>query len=66
MRLLPRVKQAPDQTIWISYDGDADVLYGNYKEPSIAADSEMTDDDIILRYADDEIIGMTILRARQR
>jgi hypothetical protein len=39
------------------------VLSLNYQKPSIAIDSEMTDDDVIVRYAGDEIIGMTVLHA---
>ncbi len=66
LKLLPRVKNAPERTLWLSYDSDVDVLYINYKKPSIATDSEMTDDDIIVRYDGDEIIGMTVLHASQR
>lgn len=66
LRLLPRVKDAPDRTLWITYDSDVDVLYVNYRKPSVATDSEMTDDDVIVRYDGDEIIGMTILHASSR
>ncbi len=66
-RLLPKVKQAPQGNIWLSYDAGADVLYVNFQQPSQAADSDMTDDDIIVRYDEDgEIVGFTILRASQR
>lgn len=49
-----------------SYDREADVLYLTF-EPGIAADdSEMTDDDILLRYKDERLIGVTVLSASQR
>ena len=52
--------------IWASYDREADVLYLHFKKPNHADDTEMTDDDIIIRYEGKEIIGMTILNASKR
>lgn len=49
-----------------SYDEKADVLYLNFKKPSHADDSELTDDDIIIRYEGNEIVGITILHASER
>ncbi len=66
LKLLPSVKESPEQTVWLSYDQEADVLYVNFKKPSIASDSELTDDDIVVRYQGDEIIGYTILHASKR
>jgi len=42
------------------------VLYVNYRKPSVATDSEITQDDVIVRYEGDEIVGLTILHASQR
>ena len=67
LRLLPRIKEAPQGNVWLSYDGEADVLYINFQQPSKATDSELTDDDIIIRYDEDaKVIGFTILRASKR
>lgn len=66
LRFLPNLQNAPEQTIWLSYDSEADVLYINFKKPSVANDSELTDDNIVVRYQDDEVVGYTILHARQR
>ena len=44
----------------------ADVLYINFKKPSHADDSELTDDDVIIRYERGEVIGITILNASRR
>jgi len=41
-------------------------LYVNFKKPSHADGSELTDDDIIIRYEGDEIVGLTILHAGNR
>ena len=66
LRFLPIVQQSPNSNIWLSYDDDADVLYVNFKQPGYATDSELTDDDIIVRYEGEEIIGYTILNASKR
>jgi uncharacterized protein YuzE len=57
----------PKRDFWTYYDAEADVLYLNYHHPALPADdSELTDDDILIRYQNDEIIGLTILNASQR
>ena len=42
------------------------IHYINYKKPSQATDSELTDDDIIICHEGDSVIGMTGLHASQR
>lgn len=66
LKLLPSVKQSPQGTVWVTYDREADALYINYKKPSRATDSEITDDDVIVRHEGDEIVGFTILHASSR
>lgn len=66
LKLLPVMKRSPQGLLWSSYDAEADVLYINFKKPSHATDSELTDDDVIIRYEGDEIIGFTILHASKR
>jgi uncharacterized protein YuzE len=66
LRLLPSLKQTSQGCLWMSYDAEADVLYVNFKKPSDATDSELTDDDVIIRYEGEEVIGLTILHASQR
>lgn len=36
------------------------------KKPSHATESELTDDDIIIRYEDDDIVGISVLHASKR
>jgi uncharacterized protein YuzE len=66
LRVIPAALHAPEGYFWTSYDEEADVLYINFRKPSFATDSELSDDDIILRYAGEELIGLTILHASKR
>ncbi len=66
LKLIPTVKHSPQGFLWSSYDSEADVLYINFKKPSHATDSELTDDDIIIHYEGEYIIGFTILHASKR
>jgi uncharacterized protein YuzE len=50
----------------VSYDAEADTLYINFKKPSHATDSELTDDNVIVRYEDDVVVGFTVLNASKR
>ena len=54
------------KNIWTSYDQEADTLCMQFKKPNHSDHSEMTDDDIIIRYEKDEIIGITVLNASKR
>jgi len=66
LKLVPALRESPLGYLWSSYDREADVLYINFKEPSHATDSELTDDDVIIRYEGDDVIGLTILHASKR
>ncbi|MGH9396234.1 MAG: DUF2283 domain-containing protein [Terriglobia bacterium] len=66
LKLLTNVKESPQGSVWLSYDTEADALYVNYKKPSHATDSELTDDDVIVRCEGDRIVGFTVLHASQR
>lgn len=66
LHLVPAVLRSPHRYLWSSYDAEADVLYINFKKPSHASDSELTDDDVIIRYEDSEVVGLTILHASKR
>jgi uncharacterized protein YuzE len=66
LHILPALSQSPEHNVWLSYDPEADVLYINFKKPSSADDSELTDDDVIVRYERDRIIGYTVLHASKR
>ena len=54
------------KNMWSDYDAEADTLYLHFKKPNQADHSEITDDDVIVRYEKDEVIGLTILHASKR
>ena len=66
LKVMDLIKQYPRQSIAFSYDAGADVLYINFRKGVAADDSEMTDEDVIVRYKDGEVIGYTVLHASQR
>ncbi len=49
LKLLPTLRDAPSHLLWSSYDTEADTLYVNFKKPSKATDSDIIDDDVIVR-----------------
>ncbi len=66
LSLVPTLKGTPGGLLWSSYDAEADTLYINFRKPSQATDSEINDDDVIIRYDGEEIIGLTVLHASLR
>ena len=42
------------------------MLYVNFKKPSRADDSELTDDGVIIRREKGEVVGMTFLNVAKR
>jgi uncharacterized protein YuzE len=62
----PYLVKFPYRKLWVDYDKEADVLYINFKRPQKATDSEMTENGILLRYRDKELVGITILDASTR
>ena len=66
LKIMPAVRMSPQKYLWSSYDAEADVLYINFKQGNHATDSEMTDDDVIVRYKNEEVIGLTVLHASRR
>jgi len=65
-KLTPQLLNIPFKRIWYSYDEEADVLYLNFKKPSHADDSDLTDDDVIIRYEKGEVVGVSVLHASKR
>ncbi len=46
-----------------SYDQEGDVFYIQFAEEVKADDSEFIEDDVVVRYKDDKVVGITILNA---
>ena len=67
LRLAPPLKDLPKTPFWLSYDAEADVMYVNFQNPATEADdTELTDDDVLIRYSGESIVGLTIMNASQR
>ena len=54
------------KNVWANYDEEADVLYLHFKKPNHADNSELLENDMIIRYENDELIGVTILNASRQ
>jgi uncharacterized protein YuzE len=65
-RAVPLLLKFPAQRFWIDYDSDADVLYISFRRPQRANTTEMTDDGMLLRYHNSELVGITVLDASTR
>jgi len=50
----------------VDYDEEADVLYISFGPPKAASDSTVLNNDIILHYKGDRIIGITVPSFRKR
>lgn len=76
LKILPILKTLPSTALrnlpkrgfQLVYDHEADVLYIDfYNPPQSSDDTELTDDDIIIRYGEsEEIVGLTVLNASSR
>jgi uncharacterized protein YuzE len=64
--LLPLLQKVPERQLWCSYDQEADVLYVTFQRPPKVTDSEMTDEDVVVRYSGEQIVGYDILHASKR
>ena len=66
LKLAPLLRDAPSGQVWSLYGREADTLYLNFRPAAEATGSELTDDDLIIRYAGDDLIGMLMPRASPR
>ena len=66
LSLVPVLVRSPHGLLMSSYDAEADVLYIELKAGAHATDTELTDDDVIIRYEGTEVVGLTVLHASKR
>ena len=66
LEVVPLLLRLGSNRIWMDYDEEADVLYMSFGEPQEADDSELTEEEMIVRYKGDEVIGVTVLNAKER
>jgi uncharacterized protein YuzE len=63
-RMIREPAKVPD-TFDSYYDKEADVLYITFVD-ALEDDSDLTPDDIVLRYKDGQLLSVTILHASKR
>jgi uncharacterized protein YuzE len=56
----------PARRFWVDYDREADVLYISFQRPQKATNTKITDNGILLRYRNDQLVGVTVLDASIR
>jgi uncharacterized protein YuzE len=64
LALAQLVGQLPAKKLWLDYDPEADVLYVSLKRPQKATETvDLEKEGVLLRYRDDELVGITVLEA---
>lgn len=67
LQLAKVIQGMEKKSFWLSYDAEADVMYVNFSSPSQAAtDTKVTDDDMAIRYRENEVIGVTVTAVSSR
>ncbi len=66
VQAVPLLVDFPARRFSVDYDEEADVLYISFERPQKATNTEMTDDGILLRYREDQLVGITVLDASTR
>lgn len=62
LKSVPYLLKAPSSQMWVNYDEEADVLYISFRKPQNANDS-ILEEDLIYHYCDQELVGITVLKA---
>ena len=64
MALAGLVSRLPAKKLWLDYDDEADVLYVSLRRRQKATETvELVEDGVLLRYRNDELVGITVLDA---
>ncbi len=63
---VPLLIDFPRHRFSVDYDEEADVLYISFRRPQRANRTEMSDDGMVLRYHDENLVGITVLDASTR
>lgn len=66
LRIVPSLLTLPQSHYTVDYDEEVDVLYISFHRPQRATNSVMTPEGLLLRYRDDQLVGVTILDASTR
>ena len=66
MKALKSISDSNADNLHIRYDKEADVMYVSFGPPVPADDSELGEDDILYRYKDGEVVGLTVTHFSNR
>ncbi len=66
LKVLKEVNHQHVKDMHVRYDEEVDTMYVNFGAPVPADDSEMGANDILYRYREGEIIGITVTHFTQR
>ena len=66
LQALKAVSHSNAENLSIRYDREADVMYVSFGPPVPADDSEMGEDDILYRYKNGEVVGLTVTHFSKR
>lgn len=66
LNAVPLMMQFPTQHFRVDYDAEVDVLYISFQHPQKATNTVMREDGLLLRYRDEELVGLTVLDASTR
>jgi uncharacterized protein YuzE len=66
MKALKAVSHSNAYDVNIRYDKEADVMYVSFGAPVPADDTELGDDDVLYRYKDGEVVGLTVTHFSER
>lgn len=66
VKAVPLLINFPEQRFSVDYDDEADVLYISFKRPQKATKTELTENGLLLRYHNNELVGITVLDASTR
>ena len=66
LEAIPHLVKARSQHIWFDFDEEADVLYISLEKPQQATDTDPLDDDTLMRYRGDQLVGITLLNVSKR
>lgn len=66
MQALKAVSHSNAENLNIRYDKEADVMYVSFGPPVPADESELGEDDILYRYRNGEVIGLTVTHFSKR
>lgn len=61
--VIPYLLRFKKNSYWVDYDDETDTLYISFRKPQCADDSIM-EDDLIYHYADEDLVGVTVLHAK--